>query len=274
MHKTHIEKVLVLVKTGPKQSSKYIETVCTAGIREDGSWIRLYPISFRLYKEDQRFVKFQWIECSVYKAQNDNRPESFHLDLSSKIILRNIVDTKNNWEKRRHLLKNCPIYTKKDELIELSKNNLASLAIFHPKSCKFYYRRKSNKEIKDTGIHKIQLGLNLFDDEILESFKYVEDIPYVFYYQITDYNGVISNYQIFDWEIEALYNKYKDSGEQIAIEKVIQKYNSQFLSKDIDLHFFMGTVYLGAILNRPNPWMIIGVLPLPAKEGYQTLFDF
>ncbi|MYF20247.1 MAG: hypothetical protein F4218_06430 [Synechococcus sp. SB0677_bin_5] len=32
------------VKTYPTLSQKYGETVCTAGVREDGSWMRLYPL--------------------------------------------------------------------------------------------------------------------------------------------------------------------------------------------------------------------------------------
>ena len=42
------EKVLITVKTYPTLSRKHGELVCTAGVREDGSWVRLYPIPFRL----------------------------------------------------------------------------------------------------------------------------------------------------------------------------------------------------------------------------------
>ena len=79
MRKLHKEKILILVKTYPNKSNKYVETVCTAGIRKDGSWIRLYPIPFRLYTDDQQYGKYQWIECSCYKTQNDIRPESYHI---------------------------------------------------------------------------------------------------------------------------------------------------------------------------------------------------
>ena len=40
-------KVLITVKTYPIPSAKYDELVCTAGVREDGSFVRLYPINFR-----------------------------------------------------------------------------------------------------------------------------------------------------------------------------------------------------------------------------------
>ena len=41
------ERILVTVKTYPTLSRKYGETVCTAGVREDGTWVRMYPVPFR-----------------------------------------------------------------------------------------------------------------------------------------------------------------------------------------------------------------------------------
>lgn len=42
-----LTKVLIAVKTYPTLSAKYDELVCTAGFKEDGTWIRVYPIPFR-----------------------------------------------------------------------------------------------------------------------------------------------------------------------------------------------------------------------------------
>jgi hypothetical protein len=38
------KRVFIVVKTYPTISGKYAELVCTAGVLEDGSWIRLYPV--------------------------------------------------------------------------------------------------------------------------------------------------------------------------------------------------------------------------------------
>ena len=51
------ERVLITVKTYPTLSQKYIELVCTAGFREDGSWIRIYPSPFRFLEGDQKYKK-------------------------------------------------------------------------------------------------------------------------------------------------------------------------------------------------------------------------
>ncbi len=52
------DRILVTVKTYPTLSRKYGETVCTAGLREDGSWVRIYPVPFRRLDEQQQYSKF------------------------------------------------------------------------------------------------------------------------------------------------------------------------------------------------------------------------
>ena len=56
------ERILVTVKTYPTLSSKYDEVVCTAGLREDGSWIRIYPVPFRQLDDYEKYRKFDWVE--------------------------------------------------------------------------------------------------------------------------------------------------------------------------------------------------------------------
>lgn len=68
------ERVLITVKTYPTFSRKYIELVCTAGFREDGSWIRLYPSPFRFLEKGNRYKKYQWIELEIDK--NPERPQT------------------------------------------------------------------------------------------------------------------------------------------------------------------------------------------------------
>lgn len=65
------ERILVTVKTYPTMSRKYGETVCTAGVREDGSWVRIYPVPFRRLEERQQYRKFDWLECDLVSSQTD-----------------------------------------------------------------------------------------------------------------------------------------------------------------------------------------------------------
>ena len=71
------ERVLITVKTYPVLSDTYIELSCTAGFREDGSWVRIYPIPYRLLDGDKQFHKYQWIELELEHNLRDPRPESF-----------------------------------------------------------------------------------------------------------------------------------------------------------------------------------------------------
>lgn len=54
-------KVLITVKTYPAISKKYEELVCTAGLLEDGSWVRIYPVQFRKKSYNEQYAKYDWI---------------------------------------------------------------------------------------------------------------------------------------------------------------------------------------------------------------------
>jgi hypothetical protein len=71
------ERVLITVKTYPTLSRKYGETVCTAGVREDGSWVRIYPVPFRRLEEKEQYSKYSWVECRLERDTVDVRPETY-----------------------------------------------------------------------------------------------------------------------------------------------------------------------------------------------------
>ncbi len=62
-------KILIATKTYPSISTKYKETVCTAGILLDDDekplqWIRIYPIRFRALDFDQRYPRWIGFGCN------------------------------------------------------------------------------------------------------------------------------------------------------------------------------------------------------------------
>ena len=57
----HEEQILIVVKTYLRPSFKYRELVCTAGITENGKWVRLYPINYRYLNYNKWYKKYQWI---------------------------------------------------------------------------------------------------------------------------------------------------------------------------------------------------------------------
>ena len=126
------KRVYILVKTYPTISEKYSELVCTAGILEDGSWIRLYPVPFRLLKDEQRYPKYTWITVDVERNTNDFRPESYKPIDYNKII----VEPKPrqvDWDIRRSIISQTPVFTNLTALISEAKSaSKTSLAIFKP----------------------------------------------------------------------------------------------------------------------------------------------
>ena len=93
------ERIYIVVKTYPTISKKYAELVCTAGVRDDGSWIRLYPMPFRALRDEQKYPKYTWIQVDTERNPSDFRPESYrpHIDTIKveenlkKLIGRNAV---------------------------------------------------------------------------------------------------------------------------------------------------------------------------------------
>ncbi len=76
-------------------------------------------------------------------------------------------------------------------------------------------------------------------------------------------DGRESKLQVLDWEVSALFwncVKACNGDETLALEKVRAKYLDEFLTKD--LHFFLGTT-LQFHFVAPNPWVVIGVFPVP-----------
>ena len=65
-------RVLITVTTYPLPSRSYDELVCTAGVLEDGSWIRIYPVPFQFLE----YHKWEWVELELIpqKQSNDFRP--------------------------------------------------------------------------------------------------------------------------------------------------------------------------------------------------------
>ena len=107
------ERILITVKTYPTLSRKYGETVCTAGVRADGSWVRLYPVPFRRLEETEQYRKFDWIECDVVRSGKDPRPESSHPADFAQLVPTAHIETTDNWrERRRLLLQTAKVHTR------------------------------------------------------------------------------------------------------------------------------------------------------------------
>lgn len=139
------DRILVTVKTYPALSTSYGETVCTAGIREDGTWIRLYPVPFRRLDKGEQYRLYDWIECPLIKHSRDARPESYRP--TGEIQCVGHVGTSDNWRERRELLLGRPrTYRSLGEIIQVAKDNVMSLVVFKPASVIDFEWEKADRE--------------------------------------------------------------------------------------------------------------------------------
>ena len=274
------KRVFILAKTYPTISEKYTELVCTAGVLENGSWIRLYPVPFRKLDIDQEYPKYTWIEVDAERNTKDFRPETFRPTLTSIRVERGTKRV--DWDMRHRIIfKNKKVYTSLQELIDKAKADKTSLAVFKPTKILDFVAEEGERDW-DANKLAILKGLsqqvNLFQtpEEIAEEFKLVPKVPYKFFYRFEDDTGKSSKLMIEDWEIGMLYfNCLKQAGgnERAAIEKVREKYYDYFITRD--LHFFLGTTLQWHNVSA-NPFIIIGVYypPMPPADQQLDIFDF
>lgn len=271
-----LTKVLITVKTYPAISSKYDELVCTAGFKEDGSWIRIYPIAFRKKDYDQQYKKYDWIEIDLVKNDSDFRPESYRpYSHDSEIKIIDHLDTSSNWLLRKKYTLN-KVYTNMSALIAEAHNKgiCTSLAVFKPsKFLDFTVEEVSRdwdkKKLDILEKERIQFNLFKQPENPVEA---VKKLPYKFRYVFQDEEGTVSKLMIEDWEIGQLYWNTlasNEGNEQKAIEAVRLKYFTKF-TKENDLHLFLGTSQLHHYPSK-NPFMIIGAF-YPKLEQQTSLF--
>ena len=258
-----LTKVLITVKTYPAISSKYDELVCTAGFREDGTWIRIYPIQFRKKSYEQQYKKYDWIELDLVKNDSDFRPESYRpYSHESEIKIVEHLNTDHNWSERKKFALG-KIYYNLTELISeaQNKNICTSLAVFKPTKILDFTIEAVEREWDKNKLAKLEaerLQYNLFQQPE-NPFEVVKKLPYKFSYVFEDNQGKKSKLMIEDWEIGQLYwnclGKY-EGNEAKAVEDVKKKYFDDF-AKTKDLHLYLGTSQIHHYVSY-NPFMIIG----------------
>ena len=270
------QRILVTVKTYPTLSRKYGETVCTAGIREDGTWVRLYPVPFRRLYKKERYRKYDWIECRLVRRTADPRPESFSPVDRNELTQVGHIDTSDKWrERRRLLLQTAQVYDRLDRLIEGAKSNTLSLAVFKPTKVTDFIWENEDRDWDQERLRQMRAlhsQLALFEDNSWrQTFQLIPKLPYSFSYRFEDSTGKRSELQVLDWEAGALYwncLKSTEGDADAALAKVRNKYFDTFLKTD--LHFFLGTTQQFHRV-APNPWVIVGVFPVP-DDPQQRLF--
>lgn len=262
-----LTRVLITVKTYPTISSKYDELVCTAGFREDGTWVRIFPVPFRKKSYDEQYSKYDWIEIDLVKNTSDFRPESYRpYSHESQIKIIDHIDTKNNWIERKKFVLGKVYFNLKELIAEAKDKNIrTSLAVFKPTNVLDFKIEAVDREWDKDKLAKFQ-QMNLFETAKDGKFEVVRKLPYKFSFVLSDNQGTESKMMIEDWEIGQLYwncLSRHEGDESKACADVRNKYFDDF-SKTKDLHLFLGTTQIHHHVSH-NPFMIIGTFS-PKRE--------
>jgi hypothetical protein len=250
-------KVLITVKTYPIPSAKYDELVCTAGVRESGDFVRLYPINFRNLSFDQQYKKYQWIEVEATKhVGRDVRKESYRPNCDTlRVLGKPIPPKRGDWSERaRYAL--AKRSQSLEELYELQAQDNTSLGVFRPKTVKDLVISADETEwpAKFTAALKQSRLFETRGRTLVPPRK----VPFKFHYEFECDDPRCNGHRMMieDWEVGALYWNLINRGcsPDEATAKVKQKFLDEICGASKDTHFYVGT-----ILAHPKSWVIIGV---------------
>jgi hypothetical protein len=255
------ERILITVKTYPLPSTKYAETVCTAGLALGmGKFIRLYPIRFRELSYDQQFKKWDLIEADIEQKTADARGDTY-TPAADSIRPVGHVDTgstrRPEWaERNRYVL---PHASTIEELVERADKREGSLGLVRVEPGAKMTATPDTAEWSEP--QRAVLGqMRLFGKDL----KPLEKVPWAFRYRFKCCPDCPEHTMtVLDWEVFALYRKQaqrKSPGG--AVQDVLHKYNVQYGVERRDLHFFVGTT-----IDHQSQFSIIGVYYPPRMSG-------
>lgn len=264
-------KILIWGKTYPELSSKYFETVCTGGVLEDGSPVRLYPIPFR-YLNDQ-FHKYQWITARIAKNETDYRPESYRVDKHSLVCHEVIPTDKDEWHQRAEVVFRNPSwqFDSVDALQEAQTRERTSLGVVEPKkiiNVEVVNRPWEERMSFTDKLRKLQAESELASRQLafFEESTPVEmkDLSFLSRRLRVNWECHSSecrghSMQILDWEVAELHRREGNLSAMAKVEEIC------------DLNKYALRFFLGNLHQHPTAFTIVG-LWYPKRSAARRLF--
>jgi hypothetical protein len=248
------KRVLVTAKTYPTPASKGAEVSCTAGVTDEGKWIRLFPIPFRFMGGNQRFKKYQWIEVAATKSSPDPRKESFVVDIDTLKIVSNPLPTSGAWKARKEII--LPLEAPSLCYLKRSRRKTGdTLGIFKPKTIHKFIIEPDTPDWTPAERKKL-LQYSLYDKHPLQP---LEKIPYKFSYTFTCNEANCKGHKLIcvDWELGQAYRQWRQKYGTDWERVMIKRFETDVILK-YDTYFFVGTIH-----GYPGTWIIIGLFYPP-----------
>jgi hypothetical protein len=234
-------RVVVLVKAVPRPSRKYGETVCCAGVTEEGAWKRLYPVRFRQLSDDAQFGRWGIVTFRWRAPTNDSRAESCHVYEDTIKLVGTLPAERRAEFLDRIIVSGASVAVARQE----------SLALIRPRNTHFFARKKTASAIAAEKALFEHAGrqASLLDAELAS----IEPLPYAFGFRFEDTDGR-HIFQCGDWETQATFWKWrKQYGDDETLRRLAAVYN--------DVYPQRGMVFaLGTVLKRPHTWQLLGVI--------------
>jgi hypothetical protein len=229
-------RVRILVKAFPQPSKAHEETVCCAGITEDGAeLLRLFPIRFRRLPREHQFDRYDLVELTATKA-SDPRPESYRVDESS---IRLVSADPLGHEAKVRLWQQF-IAPSVRQLLADNRATSRSLGIVRPDagSLKFLVKPAGDAVTEDRDMaERVRL---VHQSSLLEEpLTPLERPEFAFGYRYTS-AGHKHEHIIHDWEVQEAYRQYKLRYGDDAIVHLTRMYGETIPARN--LHFIMGTM--------------------------------
>lgn len=256
LSKHRTQSVRILVKAFPQHSEKYEETVCCAGVTDEGRLIRLFPITYRRLAPQDQFDRYDLIEARLTKA-SDPRPESYRVDHASI----RVVERGNRLsDEAKVRLWQPHIVPSLADLEHERTSTGRTLGVIRPDpgSLHFFWRDAEQEEQEDSrGVQA-----SLFEAPL----RPLRPPELTFFYRYTS-GGEEHTQSIQDWEVQATYLSYQRQygSRERALEMMAQEYGTNIPKRN--LHFIMGNM-----AKRQWLFIVIGLLRSgldPAEIGRQ-----
>lgn len=261
-----LTKVLITVKSYPTVSSHYDEQVSIAGFREDGTFIRIYPIPFSKKTYEEQYELYDWVELDLVRNTRDFRLESFRpVTADAPVKKTGHLGTEDHWRERKAIvLKN--VYRNLSTVIMEAKHEAfyTSLAVFKPTRILDFIVEETEGEWNSDRLDALreEQRRGQVSEQPEDPFAVMPKLPYKFSFRFTDDKSEEVTLPVEDWQLASLYWKslQKQRGtdkEQKAINEVRKKYLQEY-ARNSDLYFFLGTTQNVHAASR-QPFTIVGL---------------
>ncbi len=243
-------ELMVNCKTYPVVSNKYMETVCTGGVQNDGRFVRLYPVPFRFLDEEEQYARWDVIRVRVYKDTKDDRPESWHLQPGTKIEkLKRITTEKRRWDWMKHT-----VHSSTEKMTEAGVTN----GCVEIEPTEFYWK-PDNKKWSDGQLKVMRQGNLFVSDKDLESLA--DRVPWQYRLKFKEKNsGREDDAKVLAWSLyQGLRRRLRTMDEDTALKETADAVMKSIFNPEKAVYAIFGTH------SRFGHWMISALYHVPTK---------